>query len=73
VLAGVLGIVLGYVSSRFQFRRWMVQQTSVTQALSVGTTADVSADAPRISSLAEALKAVPAAPKGEDEHHHYGI
>src|SRR6266481_481719 len=59
VLAGVFGIVLGYASSRFQFRRWMVQQTSVTQALSVGVTAgESSANAPRISSLAEALKAV---------------
>jgi len=72
VFAGFIGLLLGYTTSRLQFRHWKRRQTA--ELLSLSKTQAVDPDnTPRISSVVEALRAVPASPKGEDEHRHYGI
>ncbi len=72
IFSGFIGLLLGYTTSRVQFRRWKARQMSEVLSLSKASSVD-SDSAPRISSVVEALRAVPASPKGEDEHRHYGI
>ncbi len=75
ILFGALGLALGYITAWFRFHGGKSTKKIADSSNSAdGFAAEVSSDEKwRVSSPSEAFKAVPAAPKGEDEHRHYGI
>jgi uncharacterized integral membrane protein len=76
LLALLLGVALGYSAAWCKLHRQralLAKYVAIEEKARAKSEASQYEDQPRIASVAEAFKSVRSAPKGDDEHHHYGI
>lgn len=71
----ILGLVLGYMTASLRLRHKyaLLTQQAMHEVEKKRASSENKEDVPRVASVAEAFKSVRTAPKGDDEHHHYGI